>query len=382
MRAELEAALPGAVFAGHQEGEALARWYASADVFVFPSTTETLGNVVLESLASGVPAVVMDRGGPQDLIEPGETGYVVPGNRPAELADAVERLLRDARAARAPGRPPRAADRPGARLGGDQRRAAAQLRGGGGGAIASMKILDLTQSYAATGGGVRTYVHARRDYLRRRGEGDRHVLVVPGGEDTVAREEGEVTYTVASPRVPGSRVYRLLLRSRRVREILRAEAARRGGDALPVQPAVGGAEVRGRAARRARRRDLMTACRGRRGARGGAGAGAAGRGGGGAAGGALRARPLRPHGRGGRHLARARGAAGGAGRARRALHPARGGPGDLPPGAARPRAARPAGGGGGGAAGGVRGAAGQRRSGRRWCWRPSSGSRRSWARTW
>jgi glycosyltransferase involved in cell wall biosynthesis len=90
MRSELEAMLPDAHFAGHQSGEGLARWYASADVFVFPSTTETLGNVVLEALASGVPAVVVDRGGPQDLVEPGVTGYVARANDVADM-----RLLRD-----------------------------------------------------------------------------------------------------------------------------------------------------------------------------------------------------------------------------------------------------------------------------------------------
>lgn len=95
MRTELEAALPDALFAGHQTGEALARWYASADVFVFPSTTETFGNVVLEALASGVPAVVVDRGGPQDLIAPGETGFVVPAHRPDAMAHEVERMLLD-----------------------------------------------------------------------------------------------------------------------------------------------------------------------------------------------------------------------------------------------------------------------------------------------
>jgi phosphatidylinositol alpha 1,6-mannosyltransferase len=95
MRAELETGLPHAVFAGHQVGEALARWYASADVFVFPSTTETLGNVVLEALASGLPAVVVDRGGPQDLVDSGVTGFVARANDPADIADRVESLLRD-----------------------------------------------------------------------------------------------------------------------------------------------------------------------------------------------------------------------------------------------------------------------------------------------
>jgi phosphatidylinositol alpha 1,6-mannosyltransferase len=95
MREELEEALPDAHFAGHQHGEALARWYASADLFVFPSTTETFGNVVLEALASGLPAVVVDRGGPPDQIEPGVNGFIARPNDPADLAGHVQRLLRD-----------------------------------------------------------------------------------------------------------------------------------------------------------------------------------------------------------------------------------------------------------------------------------------------
>jgi phosphatidylinositol alpha 1,6-mannosyltransferase len=95
MRGQLERELPDAVFAGHSTGAELARWYASADIFVFPSTTETLGNVVLEALASGVPSLVSDRGGPQDLIRDGENGYVLPANRPDLLAQRVEALLHD-----------------------------------------------------------------------------------------------------------------------------------------------------------------------------------------------------------------------------------------------------------------------------------------------
>jgi phosphatidylinositol alpha 1,6-mannosyltransferase len=96
MRAELEQALPDAYFAGHQGGEALARWYASGDVFVFPSTTETFANVVLEAEASGTPPVVVDRGGPPDLVEHGVTGFIARPNDPADLADHVERLVQDA----------------------------------------------------------------------------------------------------------------------------------------------------------------------------------------------------------------------------------------------------------------------------------------------
>ncbi len=63
-------------FAGVQKGEDLARHYANMDVFAFPSHTDTYGNVVLEALASGVPAVVTDSGGPRFIVREGETGYV------------------------------------------------------------------------------------------------------------------------------------------------------------------------------------------------------------------------------------------------------------------------------------------------------------------
>lgn len=86
-----------------------------------------------------------------------------------------------------------------------------------------MKICDLTQSYAPTGGGVRTYIHAKRDRIRDGEEGHEHLLIVPGREDSVVREGRLTTHTVASPPVPGSGVYRFLLRSDKVLRILRRE---------------------------------------------------------------------------------------------------------------------------------------------------------------
>ena len=65
------AALPGIL-----RGEDLARAYASMDAFVFPSSTDTFGNVVLEAMASGVPAIVTRDGGPKYLIRPGENGQL------------------------------------------------------------------------------------------------------------------------------------------------------------------------------------------------------------------------------------------------------------------------------------------------------------------
>jgi phosphatidylinositol alpha 1,6-mannosyltransferase len=65
-----------AVVPGILRGAALAEAYANMDVFVFPSVTDTFGNVVLESMASGVPTVVTSGGGPRYLVSPGVNGYV------------------------------------------------------------------------------------------------------------------------------------------------------------------------------------------------------------------------------------------------------------------------------------------------------------------
>ncbi|MFD2628016.1 glycosyltransferase [Oceanobacillus kapialis] len=67
---------------GFLEGEQLARVYASSDVFLFPSPTETLGNVVLEALASGLPVVGANEGGIKNLVANGKSGFLCePGNR-------------------------------------------------------------------------------------------------------------------------------------------------------------------------------------------------------------------------------------------------------------------------------------------------------------
>jgi glycosyltransferase involved in cell wall biosynthesis len=77
MERELKRGLPDAVFTGVLHGDALAAAYASADVFVFPSQTDTAGNVVLEAQASGLPVLVSAVGGPRENMVDGRTGYVV-----------------------------------------------------------------------------------------------------------------------------------------------------------------------------------------------------------------------------------------------------------------------------------------------------------------
>jgi glycosyltransferase involved in cell wall biosynthesis len=84
--------LPSAEFTGVLKGEPLAEAYASMDLFVFPSHTDTFGNVVLEALASGVPAIVTPDGGPPTIVRDGVTGRIVPD---AEFTPAIAAILAD-----------------------------------------------------------------------------------------------------------------------------------------------------------------------------------------------------------------------------------------------------------------------------------------------
>jgi len=82
-------------FLGFTTGETLRRWYAAADLFLFPSPTETFGNVVLEAMACGTPVIVADAGGVTDTVRHGDNGLrCAPGDWSA-FADALEALYRD-----------------------------------------------------------------------------------------------------------------------------------------------------------------------------------------------------------------------------------------------------------------------------------------------
>jgi glycosyltransferase involved in cell wall biosynthesis len=92
-RRELEHTAPfGTHFVGELTGDALAGLYASADVFCFPSTTDTFGQVLLEAGASGLPVVAADAGGAGELVLPGRTGLLVPPEESAPLAAAILQL--------------------------------------------------------------------------------------------------------------------------------------------------------------------------------------------------------------------------------------------------------------------------------------------------
>ena len=87
--------LPEGIYTGSLHREELAAAYASSDFFVFPSTTDTFGNVVIEAQASGLPVIVSDVGGPKDLVEDGEDGLITKGQDLDALTTAMERLVAD-----------------------------------------------------------------------------------------------------------------------------------------------------------------------------------------------------------------------------------------------------------------------------------------------
>jgi len=94
-RASLQSALADGHFTGHLSGDDLPDAYACADIFAFPSDTETFGNVTLEAMASGLPTVCADATGSRSLVDPGVTGFLAPASDGEAFSDAISRLARD-----------------------------------------------------------------------------------------------------------------------------------------------------------------------------------------------------------------------------------------------------------------------------------------------
>ena len=91
-KAELELQMPKAVFLGHVNHKVLSTIYASSDYFVFPSDTETYGNVVAEAMASGLPCVVANGGGVKSFIKQGQNGFLCTPNDPSDYLKMIEIL--------------------------------------------------------------------------------------------------------------------------------------------------------------------------------------------------------------------------------------------------------------------------------------------------
>ncbi len=107
---EMRDALTGSrtMFLGFREGQELSTLYASSDLFLFPSETDTLGQAVLEAHASGLAAIVTDVGGPAEMIDDGETGFVIPASQEERWVNRIVELVRDPKTLREIGRSARA----------------------------------------------------------------------------------------------------------------------------------------------------------------------------------------------------------------------------------------------------------------------------------
>lgn len=91
-------ALHDAVFAGFRHGVELSTLYASSDLFVFPSTTDTLGQVVMEAQSAGLPVIVTDQGGPSEVVDNRVTGFVLPASgagAESRWAETIANLVLD-----------------------------------------------------------------------------------------------------------------------------------------------------------------------------------------------------------------------------------------------------------------------------------------------
>lgn len=85
----------GTIFTGFKKGRELAQIYASSDVFVFPSSTETFGNVVLEAMASGIPVIGADAGGVKEIIKHGVNGLKFKARNVNELINSMTELIKN-----------------------------------------------------------------------------------------------------------------------------------------------------------------------------------------------------------------------------------------------------------------------------------------------
>ncbi len=95
IKEEMEREIPEAIFTGFVFGEELAKVYASSDVYLFPSDTESFGNVTLEAMASGLPAVVANAVGSSSLVENKVNGYLTRPKDVEAFAENVQKILDD-----------------------------------------------------------------------------------------------------------------------------------------------------------------------------------------------------------------------------------------------------------------------------------------------
>ena len=83
------------IFTGYKDGVELSEIYASADIFIFPSLTETFGNVVLEAIASGLPVISLDKGGVTENVISGYNGFQASSSQKDDFIKKTGELISD-----------------------------------------------------------------------------------------------------------------------------------------------------------------------------------------------------------------------------------------------------------------------------------------------
>jgi len=94
LREQFQQRHPSIIFPGMLSQTELAAYYASSDLFVFPSQTETFGNVTLEALASGIPVLAFDCAAARDWVQPGINGWLVPENNSDGFVDQAVAIFK------------------------------------------------------------------------------------------------------------------------------------------------------------------------------------------------------------------------------------------------------------------------------------------------
>ncbi len=93
IKEDLQELMPNAKFLGYQSGYQLSRTYASSDIFIFPSTTETFGNVTVEAMASGLPPICVKEGGAYGMIKNNQNGLIALPRNANDISDKIEMLI-------------------------------------------------------------------------------------------------------------------------------------------------------------------------------------------------------------------------------------------------------------------------------------------------
>ncbi len=238
-RAALEQNLPGVTFLGFLSGVALSQALAALDVFVHTGVDETFCQSIQEALASGVPVVAPASGGPMDLVQHGDNGWLYPAHKPELLRGAVEALVTDptrrrAMAARArPSVERRTWDALGEELVGHYHAVTGAAAGRGSGGWPDHgrptgRIAQVANFYGPQSGGLRTTVDMLgRGYVA---AGFERVLVVPGERHRDEQTPAGRRITLKAPAVPGGGGYRFFPDWRPVAAVL----SRVGIDRLEV----------------------------------------------------------------------------------------------------------------------------------------------------